>query len=299
MSNKINNNNEEMNMQLNQTRSQRIRAAMFPESLEDYGYHQNQSNGAHNGMRPTAVQKLSQPTNKLKSAIVQLINYQEDADVTIKAIPELVKLLGDEERAVVARTLKLIEQLSRKDASRLALTSSHDLIATLVKLILSNANDADLHHAVANILNNLCLNGNKQALYLIFKSGGIPALIKLLGSPLESVLYYAITTLHNLLMYEPSAKAQVHHYNGTRKMVELLSSPHSSKNPKFLAMVMDCLHILAFNNSEVKLVIQTSGGPQEIVRVMRMFNYHKLTWTCVRLMKVGLEIIYIIYEVYY
>lgn len=278
-----------MNMQLNQTRSQRIRAAMFPESLEDYGYqHPQNGNGqssSNNGMRPTAVQKLSQPTNKLKTAIVHLINYQEDADVTIKAIPELIKLLNDDERPVVARALKLIEQLSRKDASRLALTSSQELIASLVKLILAT-HDADLHHAASTILNNLCSGANKQALFLIFKSNGIPALIKLLGSPLEPVLYYAITTLHNLLMYEPSAKAQVHHYNGTRKMVELLAAPHSNKNPKFLAMLMDCLHILAFNNSEVKLVIQTSGGPQQIVRIMQSSNYHKLIWTSVRLMKV-------------
>lgn len=273
-------------MQLNQTRSQRIRAAMFPESLEDYGYNPNNPNNPTegSGIRPTAVQKLSQPTHKLKSAIVHLINYQEDADVTIKAIPELVKLLNDEEKSVVARTLKLVEQLSRKDASRLALTSSQALIASLITLIL-NTQDAELHNMASNILNNLASNNNKQALYLIFKSGGIPALIKLLSSPLDSVVYYAITTLHNLLMYEPSAKVQVHHYNGTRRMVELLSA-HHNKNVKFLAIVMDSLHILAFNNSEVKLVIQTSGGPQEIVRIMRTYNYQKLLWTCVRLMKV-------------
>jgi len=84
-------------------------------------------------------------------------------------------------------------------------------------------------------------------------------------------------------MYEPGAKVQVHHYNGTRKMIELLSL---NNNVKFLAFVVDSLHILAFNNSEVKLVIQTSGGPGELVRIMRSSNYHKLVWVCVRLMKV-------------
>lgn len=276
-------------MQLNQTRSQRIRAAMFPESLEDYGFSNfgNNVTSTNDSVpigRPTAVQKLSQPTNKLKTAIVHLINYQEDADVTIKAIPELVKLLNDDEKPVVMKTLKLIEQLSRKDASRLALTSSQSLISTLINLIL-NTNDADIHNHASSILNNLSSNNNKQALFIIFKSGGIPALIKLLGSPVESVVYYAITTLHNLLMYEPNAKMQIHHYNGTRKMVELLSSP-LNRNGKFLAIVMDCLHILAYNNSEVKLVIQTSGGPQDIINIMRKTNYQKLIWTCVRLMKV-------------
>lgn len=270
-------------MQLNQTRSQRIRAAMFPESLEDYGFTSTtQNNSMANMGRPTAVQRLAQPTQQLKTAIIHLINYQEDADVTLKAIPELIKLLNDEDRIVVGKTLKLIDQLACKDASRIALTSSQNLISSLINLIL-NTNDIDLHNAASRILNNLSNNNNKQALYVIFKSGGIPALIKLLSSPIESVVFYAITTLHNLLMYEPNAKSQVHHYNGTRKMVELLSQNNDSK---FLALVLDSLHILAFNNSEVKLVIQTSGGPKELIRIMRSSNYQKLIWTCVRLMKV-------------
>ncbi|CAF0723752.1 unnamed protein product [Brachionus calyciflorus] len=272
---------DDINMQLNQTRSQRIRAAMFPESLEDYGFIQQNSNPPNMG-RLSAVQRLAQPTQQLKSAIINLINYQEDADVTIRAIPELIKLLNDEDRIVVAKTLKLIDQLSSKDASRMALTSSQALINSLINLIL-NTNDVDFHNAAAKILANLSSSNNKAALYVIFKSGGIPALIKLLSSPVESVVFYAATTLHNILMYEPASKAQVHHYNGTRKMVELLSQ---NNNQKFLAILLDSLHILAFNNSEVKLVIQTSGGPRELIRIMRSSNYQKLIWTCVRLMKV-------------
>jgi catenin beta 1 len=269
-------------MNLNQTRSQRIRAAMFPESLEDYGFNAQHQQQPLNGIKPSALQRLAQPTQQLKTAILHLINYQEDADVTIKAIPELLKLLADEDKSVVIKTLKLIEQLSRKDASRFALASSQQLINALISLIL-NTNDLELHNSCAIILNNLSHHNNKQALVCIFKSGGIPALIKLLSSPIESVVYYAMTTLHSLLMYEPSAKVQVHHYNGTRKMIELLSL---NNNVKFLAFVVDSLHILAFNNSEVKLVIQTSGGPGELVRIMRSSNYHKLIWVCVRLMKV-------------
>ena len=66
-------------------------------------------------------------------------------------------------------------------------------------------------------------------------------------------------------------------------MVELLGA---NGNGKFLALVVDSLHMLAFNNSEVKLVIQTCGGPRELVRIMAASNYGKLVWTCVRLMKV-------------
>ncbi len=43
---------------------------------------------------------------------------------------------------------------------------------------------------------------HRQGLLAIFKSGGIPALVKLLSSPVESVLFYTITTLHNLLLHQ-------------------------------------------------------------------------------------------------
>jgi len=62
-----------MNQQLNQTRSQRVRAAMFPETLEE-GI-QIPSTQIHPD-QPTAVQRLSEPSQMLKHAVVNLINYQ-------------------------------------------------------------------------------------------------------------------------------------------------------------------------------------------------------------------------------
>ena len=80
----------EMNQQLNQTRSQRVRGAMFPETLDE-GMQAPQAQ-IHPGQE-TAVQRLSEPSQMLKSAVVNLINYQDDADLATKAIPELIKLL--------------------------------------------------------------------------------------------------------------------------------------------------------------------------------------------------------------
>ena len=61
-----------MNQQLNQTRSQRVRAAMFPETMEGIevpSTHLIQS-------KPTAVQRLAESSQMLKHAVVNLINYQ-------------------------------------------------------------------------------------------------------------------------------------------------------------------------------------------------------------------------------
>lgn len=98
--------NLDMNQQLNQTRSQRVRAAMFPETLDEgVQIPSTQFDPAH----PTAVQRLSEPSQMLKHAVVNLINYQDDAELAMKAIPDLIKLLNDEdqvwEMADVSHTL--------------------------------------------------------------------------------------------------------------------------------------------------------------------------------------------------
>ena len=58
-------------------------------------------------------------------------------------------------------------------------------------------------------------------------------LVKLLSSSIESVVFYAITTLHNLLLHQEGAKMAVRLAGGLQKMVALL--PRS--NVKFLAIV--------------------------------------------------------------
>lgn len=62
-----------MNQQLSQTRSQRIRAAMFPETLDE-GIEIPSTQ--FNQGQPTAVQRLAEPSQMLKHAVVNLINYQ-------------------------------------------------------------------------------------------------------------------------------------------------------------------------------------------------------------------------------
>lgn len=70
-----------------------------------------------------------------------------------------------------------------------------------------------------------------------------------LSSPVESVLFYAITTLHNLLLYQEGAKMAVRLADGLQKMVPLLNK----NNPKFLAITTDCLQLLAYGNQESKV----------------------------------------------
>ncbi|BES97248.1 Armadillo segment polarity [Nesidiocoris tenuis] len=267
---------DEMNQQLSQTRSQRVRAAMFPETLEEgieipsTQFDQGQA---------TAVQRLSEPSQMLKHAVVNLINYQDDADLATRAIPELIKLLNDEDQVVVSKAAMMVHQLSKKEASRHAIMNSPQIVEALVRAI-SNSNDLETTKGAVGTLHNL--SHHRQGLLAIFKSGGIPALVKLLSSPVESVLFYAITTLHNLLLHQEGSKIAVRLAGGLQKMVALLQR----NNVKFLAIVTDCLQILAYGNQESKLIILASQGPAELVRIMRSYDYEKLLWTTSRVLKV-------------
>ncbi|GAB6019679.1 hypothetical protein CHUAL_001235 [Chamberlinius hualienensis] len=267
---------DEMNQQLNQTRSQRVRAAMFPETLEE-GIEIPSTQ--FDSTQPTAVQRLSEPSQMLKHAVVNLINYQDDADLATRAIPELIKLLNDEDQVVVSQAAMMVHQLSKKEASRHAIMNSPQMVAALVRAM-SNSNDLETTRCAAGTLHNL--SHHRQGLLSIFKSGGIPALVKLLSSPVESVLFYAITTLHNLLLHQEGSKMAVRLAGGLQKMVALLQR----NNVKFLAIVTDCLQILAYGNQESKLIILASQGPSELVRIMRSYTYEKLLWTTSRVLKV-------------
>ncbi|KAI9561894.1 putative transcription coactivator armadillo [Daphnia sinensis] len=270
---------EDMNAQLNQTRSQRIRAAMFPETLDE---GMEIPSTQFDTTQPTAVQRLAEPSQMLKHAVVNLINYQDDADLATRAIPELIKLLNDEDQVVVSHAAMMVHQLSKKEASRHAIMNSPQatkMIAALVRA-LSNSNDLETTKGAVGTLHNL--SHHRQGLLAIFKSGGIPALVKLLSSPVESVLFYAITTLHNLLLHQEGSKMAVRLAGGLQKMVALLQR----NNVKFLAIVTDCLQILAYGNQESKLIILASQGPMELVRILRSYTYEKLLWTTSRVLKV-------------
>jgi len=267
---------EDMNQQLNQTRSQRVRAAMFPETLEE-GIEIPSTQ--LDPTQPTAVQRLAEPSQMLKHAVVNLINYQDDADLATRAIPELIKLLNDEDQVVVSQAAMMVHQLSKKEASRHAIMNSPQMVQALVKA-LSNPADLESTKGAVGTLHNL--SHHRQGLMAIFKSGGINALVKLLSSPVESVLFYTITTLHNLLLHQEGSKNVVRLAGGIPKMVALLQR----NNVKFLAIVTDCLQIMAYGNQESKLIILASQGPLELVRIMRSYDYEKLLWTTSRVLKV-------------
>lgn len=291
---------DDMSRALNSSRTQRIRAAMFPETIDEAGElpvnngtNGNHTNGNHtNGNAnninmnnltlnnsSSVVNRLAEPAQMLKHAVTNLINYRDDAELATRALPELMKLLNDEDSVVVTQASMMVHQLSKKEASRHALMNSPQMVTSLVRAMASTT-DIEVTKNAAGILQNL--SQHRQGLLAIFKSGGIPALVKLLSSPIEPVVFHAITTLHNLLLHQEGSKMAVRLAGGLQKMVALLNRNHV----KFLTLVTDCLQILAYGNQEGKLIILASGGPQLLVNIMTTYNYEKLLWTTSRVLKV-------------
>lgn len=259
-----------------QSRPERVMRTMFPETIQE-GDEIPSTQMMPN--QQTNLQRLSQPAQILKSALSSLATYQGSTEMTAQMLPEVVKLLTVQEEPTVLEASKLLMELSKKEASCRAIIGNGAVLNMIVQAMAGTGNPEIQKH-LSGVLHH-CSNDH-QGLLTIYNCGGIPYLVRLLASPVDAVLFYAITTLHNMLLHYEPAKMDVRIAGGLEKMVALLMKD----NPKFLAITADCLHILAYGHQESKLIILASGGPALLVRIMRLYTYEKLLWTCSRLLKV-------------
>uniref|UniRef100_UPI00358E6464 catenin beta-1-like isoform X2 n=1 Tax=Myxine glutinosa TaxID=7769 RepID=UPI00358E6464 len=257
------------------TRTQKIRTSMFSDTDDELLMPSMQFEPA----TQSNLHCLPGPSPMLKNSMGNILDYQDDVDLTIRAIPEFIKLLGDENQVVVSQAAQMVHQLSRKETAWHSMMESPQLVAALVHT-LQTTTDIDTARYTAGTLHNL--SHHHKGLLAIFKAGGIPVLVKSLSSPVEPVVFYAITTLHNLLLHQEGSKMAMRLSGALQKMVTLLNRT----NVKFLAITTDCLQILAYGNQESKLLILASGGPQALVHIMKSFRYEKLLWTTSRVLKV-------------
>lgn len=86
-------------------------------------------------------------------------------------------------KVVVNKAAVMVHQLSKKEASRHAIMRSPQMVSAIVRTM-QNTNDVETARCTAGTLHNL--SHHREGLLAIFKSGGIPALVKMLGL----VMYY-------------------------------------------------------------------------------------------------------------
>nr|WMQ53811.1 putative bCatenin1 [Spathula sp.] len=195
------------------------------------------------------------------------------------AIPDLIKLINDEDDAVVINeATMMVFQLSKTESID-AIINSKEMISCMIEAM-NKAEHAEAVRFLAGAIYNM--SQKKNGLKIIFEANVIPCLVKLLGFSMESVLFYAITTLHNLLLYQEGGKEAVRASGCIPKMVTLLQK----NNIKFLTICTDCLQILAFNHQASKLEILKHGGPLHLIHIIKSYDYEKLLWTATRVLKV-------------
>ncbi|KAL7670749.1 hypothetical protein ACOME3_005673 [Neoechinorhynchus agilis] len=118
-------------------------------------------------------------------------------------------------------------------------------------------------------------------------------LVRIMDISMDAVVFFAVTTIHNMLLFEQELKnrrkdyydikSTLRKYQAVTKLSFLLKD---RQNVKFLAILTDCLQVLSMGDAGSKQDILNSGGINELLRILSTMNYEKLQWTASRLLKV-------------
>ena len=101
------------------------------------------------------------------------------------------------------------------------------------------------------------------------------------SSPINSILNYAISTLHELLLHQEESIPAVRSVGGLHVMVPLLRKD----NALFLSIVVDSIRLLAYRHQESKDIILRCNGTIELLRIMGSYTSTNLLWMNARLLK--------------
>ncbi|VDN03883.1 unnamed protein product [Thelazia callipaeda] len=251
-----------------QTRSDRVRMAMFPNLCSE----KTCMASLH---RSTILSKLTEPSQLLTTAVIELISLQDETELTTKAIPELIKLLADKDETVIMRAVHMVHLLSRENKSVNAIASNPTLVNSLCNATRCE-NDAIRRDALGALLH---ISEHAEGRMHIFRSGGIPELVAMIGIPVDAVRHYAITTLHNLLLFMDYAKEETRACSGLEAMTPLLHE----NNPRFLALLADSLYLLLLDSPQSKLSFLSLSGPSLLIDLLDTNRHHpKVVYTAVR-----------------
>jgi len=209
----------------------------------------------------------------------QMFDYQDEEGMAT-AIPKLVDYLKNSDTQIVQSASQTLHQFSKREAAKSQLVTQRNVIPTLI-IVLQQTNDPDTARAVTGTLHNVSQSDPGRK--IIYQSSGIPALVKVLQCSVDAVVFYAITTIHNLLLHIKESKQNLRQTNATHLMVDLLQK---KGNVKFLAICTDCLHLLSYQHNETKMQMFQANAAHHLINIMNQNTYEKLLWTTSRVLKV-------------
>uniref|UniRef100_A0A915JGW5 Beta-catenin n=1 Tax=Romanomermis culicivorax TaxID=13658 RepID=A0A915JGW5_ROMCU len=157
----------------------------------------------------------------------------------------------------------------------------YGLLPDILNLLeVNKGSDQIIDRKIGGTLYNLSLDD--QGRCAIYDCGAIQILIKMLESTSDSVVYHAITALHNLILHHPDS-ANFIRTSGSIQRFTMLIKPTAL--PKFLAILIDCLYQLASEHAETKIEILNTGCIPELITILTTFEYENLLLTTSRLMQ--------------
>uniref|UniRef100_A0A1I7USV7 Armadillo/beta-catenin-like repeat protein n=1 Tax=Caenorhabditis tropicalis TaxID=1561998 RepID=A0A1I7USV7_9PELO len=254
-----------------ETRTSRIRAAMFPDWTPPTSAAEATNSSS------SIVELMHMPTQQLKQSVMDLLTYEGSNDMSGLSLPDLVKLMCDHDESVVARAVHRAYMLSREDPNFFNAPGFDHRVFIEALMAASKSNNVNVRRNAIGALSHM--SEQRGGPLLIFRSGGLAEIIRMLYDSLESVVHYAVTTLRNLLMHVSESRGQARALNA----VEALT-PHLHKtNPKLLAQVADGLYFLLIDDAQSKITFLSLLGPQILVSILREYSDHrKLIYTVVR-----------------
>uniref|UniRef100_A0A183CKR2 Armadillo repeat-containing protein 8 n=1 Tax=Globodera pallida TaxID=36090 RepID=A0A183CKR2_GLOPA len=179
----------------------------------------------------------------------------------------------------------LVHLLSKEDKVVVSLASSEPLMLALIKA-LDAPDEVTKRHAAAALCH---LSAHQTGAHHIFRSGGIAELVRMLRCPILSIIHYAVTTLHHLLVYVEMAKEEAIVCGALEALVPLLAPqtaiPQSGPNPKLQAMsnsvyvklfyaVVRCIRSIS-TCSENKASLIAIGGLELLHRTFNLIDDDK------------------------
>lgn len=132
-----------------------MRQAMFPETMDDgMEIPQTQMEQQQQQQDQTAIQRMAEPAQMMKTAVSDLCNYQNDTDLANRAIPELIRLLTQGDVQTVQQASMTVNQLTKKEASCHAVMSNFQMVDALVRTATSSQ-DPDTVKSTVGAMHNM------------------------------------------------------------------------------------------------------------------------------------------------
>lgn len=175
-------NEDQMDSTLNATQPSVMQHQQMQQQQPQHQVQQVKQEPIMHQLQPPMQQQQQQP---LQAAHIQhenetnldWMNSQDHMEAAIKAIPDLVVYLRDEDYAVVSQTAMIVNQMSRKKTSCLALIDNENIIQSLVHCLSTDINAETAKNVVGSLYN---ISMHKKGINNIIQNNAIQALMNLL-----------------------------------------------------------------------------------------------------------------------